>query len=71
MARISRIVAIGYPHHITQRGVRSLDIFHSQEDRHHYLQFKNQKNQERFPYFQNKMTNNVGSVPIFLYFREV
>jgi putative transposase len=39
MARISRIVALGYPHHITQRGVRSLDIFHSPEDRHHYLQF--------------------------------
>jgi len=39
MPRISRIVAVGYPHHITQRGVRSLDIFHSDHDRSQYLQF--------------------------------
>jgi putative transposase len=39
MARISRIIAVGYPHHITQRGVRSLDIFRTDEDRHSYLQY--------------------------------
>ena len=39
MARISRIVATGYPHHVTQRGVRSVDIFHSDTDRNIYLQF--------------------------------
>jgi len=39
MARISRIVAVGYPHHITQRGVRSIDIFNSDSDRNTYLQF--------------------------------
>ena len=39
MARISRIVAIGYPHHIIQRGVRSMDIFKSDSDRNTYLQF--------------------------------
>ena len=39
MARISRIVAVGYPHHITQRGVRSMDIFKSDSDRKTYLQF--------------------------------
>jgi Transposase and inactivated derivatives len=39
MARISRIVAVGYPHHITQRGVRSMDIFDSDSDRNTYLQF--------------------------------
>jgi putative transposase len=39
MARISRIVAVGYPHHITQRGVRSIDIFKSDRDRNAYLQF--------------------------------
>ncbi|MFZ3116458.1 MAG: transposase [Syntrophales bacterium] len=38
MTRISRIVAIGYPHHVTQRGVRSMDIFHSDDDRRSYLQ---------------------------------
>jgi putative transposase len=39
VARISRIVVPGYPHHITQRGVRSMDVFHSDEDRRQYLQF--------------------------------
>ena len=39
MARISRIVVPGYPHHITQRGVRSMDVFHSDEDRHAYIGF--------------------------------
>jgi putative transposase len=39
MPRISRIVVVGYPHHITQRGVRSIAIFSSDEDRHQYLQY--------------------------------
>lgn len=47
MARISRIIAVGYPHHITQRGVRSLDIFRSDEDRHTYLQYVREET-ERF-----------------------
>ena len=39
MARISRIVAPGYPHHVTQRGVRSMDVFHSDADRFAYISF--------------------------------
>lgn len=39
MARISRIVVPGYPHHVTQRGVRSMDVFDSDEDRYVYLGF--------------------------------
>jgi putative transposase len=39
MARISRIVVPGYPHHVTQRGVRSMDVFDSDEDRWAYLRF--------------------------------
>lgn len=39
MARISRIVVPGYPHHVTQRGVRSIDVFDSDEDRSAYLNF--------------------------------
>lgn len=45
MARISRIVAVGYPHHITQRGVRSMDIFDSDSDRNTYLQFIKEESQ--------------------------
>jgi putative transposase len=45
MARISRIVAVGYPHHITQRGVRSIDIFKSDSDRNSYLQFIKEETQ--------------------------
>ena len=45
MARISRIVVVGYPHHITQRGVRSMDIFKSDSDRTTYLQFIKEETQ--------------------------
>lgn len=39
MVRISRIVIPDYPHHITQCGVRSIDVFNSDEDHHAYLSF--------------------------------
>jgi putative transposase len=37
MARLSRIVIPGVPHHVTQRGNRRLPIFFSDEDRAAYL----------------------------------
>lgn len=37
MARMARVVVPGYPHHVTQRGVRSMDIFASDDDRLEYL----------------------------------
>jgi putative transposase len=39
MARIWRWVVPEYPHHVTQRGVRSMDVFQTDEDRQSYLQF--------------------------------
>ncbi|MEW6358204.1 MAG: transposase [Planctomycetota bacterium] len=39
MARIARVVVSGYPHHVTQRGVRSMAIFRDDEDRRAYLRF--------------------------------
>src|SRR6185503_15542061 len=39
MARISRLVASGYPHHVTQHGVRSIPIFDDDGDRIAYLGF--------------------------------
>ena len=36
MARIARVVLPGVAHHITQRGVRSIDIFYKHEDRQIY-----------------------------------
>ena len=36
MARISRLVVPGYPHHVTQRGVRSIPIFSNDQDRSAY-----------------------------------
>ena len=36
MARISRLVVPGYPHHITQRGVRSMPIFSNDNERSAY-----------------------------------
>ena len=37
MARLSRVVIPGIPHHITQRGVRSITIFRDDVDRANYL----------------------------------
>ncbi len=37
MARIARVVLPGYPHHIIQRGVRSMAVFFSNDDRHEYV----------------------------------
>ena len=34
---MKRIVVPGYPHHIVQRGVRSMDIFFGDQDRVEYL----------------------------------
>ncbi len=39
MARIARVVLPGIPHHVTQRGVRSLPVFFSDRDRTSYLSF--------------------------------
>lgn len=37
MARIARVVIPGIGHHITQRGVRSINIFHNDEDKKAYI----------------------------------
>lgn len=37
MARLTRRVVPGYPHHVTQRGVRSMNVFHEESDRREYL----------------------------------
>ena len=37
MPRIARVVVPNYPHHVTQRGVRRMDVFFSDEDRTTYL----------------------------------
>ena len=37
MPRIARVVAPGLPHHVTQRGVRSTDVFDDAADRELYL----------------------------------
>ncbi|HBO33963.1 MAG TPA: transposase [Anaerolineaceae bacterium] len=39
MPRMSRLIVPGYPHHVTQRGVRSMDIFTDDDARWAYLSF--------------------------------
>ena len=39
MPRLPRPVVPGTPHHVTQRGTRSQDIFFLEEDRHTYLRY--------------------------------
>jgi putative transposase len=38
MARISRVVIAEVAHHVTQRGVRRINIFSSPEDKNHYME---------------------------------
>ena len=47
MGRVARVVVPGYPHHITQRGVRSLPVFFGDNDRIEYLRLL-KKQTERF-----------------------
>ncbi len=37
MARPSRVVVPVHPHHVTQRGVRSLNVFHEESNRGEHL----------------------------------
>ena len=37
MARIARIEALGYPHHVIQRGNRSQKVFFRAEDKQAYI----------------------------------
>ncbi len=47
MPRIARIVAVGYPHHITQRGNNRQTVFFDDEDKSTYLKLL-AKNSQRF-----------------------
>ena len=38
MARIARVVVPGVGHHVTQRGVRSMNIFRDDEDKEFYIE---------------------------------
>ena len=46
MARIARVVVPEYPHHITQRGVRSMAIFGGGDDRRRYLSFMREETEQ-------------------------
>jgi len=37
MPRLSRIMVPGHPHHVSQRRVRSMNVFHEESDRREYL----------------------------------
>jgi hypothetical protein len=43
MARISRVVIAEVAHHVTQRGVRRINIFSSPEDKNHYMEILSQE----------------------------
>ena len=47
MGRVARVVVPGYPHHVTQRGVRSMRIFRHDGDKRMYLRFLAEE-KERF-----------------------
>ena len=46
MARIARVVVPGCAHHVTQRGVRSMEIFSTDADRAEYLRLLSEQGAE-------------------------
>jgi len=66
MARMARVVAIGYPHHITQRGNYGQNVFVDDEDREQYLRWI-QYESEKFElslFVHTLMTNHVHFIGI-------
>ncbi|MFT5042900.1 MAG: putative transposase [Hyphomicrobiaceae bacterium] len=46
MVRLARVVAVGEPHHITQRGNNRQNVFLADEDRHFYLKTLREKSEQ-------------------------
>lgn len=66
MARFARLVIPGFPHHVVQRGVRSMDIFVDDYDRTLYLQLLSEE-AKRFGLVFNSwclMTNHVHLIVV-------
>ncbi|MDD3813987.1 MAG: transposase [Desulfocapsaceae bacterium] len=63
---MKRIVVPGYPHHVIQRGVRSMDIFFEDDDRREYLQLLRQQGEQFGVRFISYclMTNHVHLIAI-------
>ena len=61
MPRIARVVIPGLPHHIVQRGVRSMPVFMSDDDRREYLELLSKYSREEGVAFWawNLMGNHV------------
>jgi len=41
MARLARVIAVGHPHHVIQRGNRSQKVFFQETDKEKYLEILN------------------------------
>ncbi|MGI5835758.1 MAG: hypothetical protein ACOX87_04595 [Chloroflexota bacterium] len=62
MARIARIVAPGYPHHITQRGNRRQQTFFSDDDYRTYLDLMSEWCRRRLPHLPRSVERVVPAV---------
>ncbi len=59
MARLARVVAVGYPHHIIQRGNRRQKVFFADKDRYLYLKLlKEQGEQYGLEYWSYCLMDN-------------
>ena len=67
MARIARVVAVGFPHHVTQRGNNRERVFFSDDDRRFYLwtllKYRQQYGVEVWAYCLTKNHVHVLAVP--------
>lgn len=66
MPRMPRLIVPGHPHHVTQRGVRSMDIFPNDDMRWSYLLFLSKEAQRTGVQFLSwcLMTNHVHFIAI-------
>ncbi|MFQ5805591.1 MAG: transposase [Phycisphaerae bacterium] len=66
MPRIARVVVPGVPHHLTQRGVRSLAVFFADEDRQTYLRLLSEQGKRHGVQFLAYclMTNHVHLIAL-------
>jgi len=61
MARMARVVLPGFPHHVTQRGVRSMDVFFCDGDRAEYLRVMAEHGRSPGPEASDRLRRHVRS----------
>jgi len=67
MAHLSRVVVPGRPHHVTQRGVHSMNVFHSEVDSREYIGMLGRPGRQRKQLLKKNgvVSSSPPQIPIF------